>query len=236
MVVNTISSATNARAAGMAAARSMSCTQTCFQTGSSSAFGAAGSGRKAALMTLTVSPRSLLTPRPCSTRAVSFSSSSGVSGVDVVRPRASVVTRWFTTTAADRRLMLPVALRTVFCVRSTSKLVLASLRRVPAEEPAWVPCKGAAAPATGAVPGTGGWLVCAPGTPLGVLAPAWVDSRICVDFTAAGESPLFGLNSSLTDMVSVKSMSAVTVARKCSRPTTGSSNSTRRFCNEASTC
>ena len=72
------------------------------------------------LMSLTESPRSLEKPIASCTSEVSFSTSSLDSGVLLVLPLAAVVTRWLTTTAAFRRLTLPVALRVTRTVLSTS--------------------------------------------------------------------------------------------------------------------
>ena len=79
-----------------------------------------GSTLNGALMTLTESPRSFLKPMVSRTSAVSFSISSVSSGTCVVLPLASVTVRLLTTTAAFRRLTLPVALRVTRTVLSTS--------------------------------------------------------------------------------------------------------------------
>ena len=73
-----------------------------------------------ALITLTESPRSFLKPMLSWTSAVSLSSSSVVSGTWVVLPLASVTARLLTTTAALRRLTVPLALRVTRTVLSTS--------------------------------------------------------------------------------------------------------------------
>ncbi len=97
----------------------MSMTSGCFHSGSGSIL-ADGSTLNGALMTFTESPRSCLKPMLSRTSAVSFSTSSADSGVVVVLPFASVTLRWFTTTAAFRRLTVPVALRVTRTVLSTS--------------------------------------------------------------------------------------------------------------------
>ena len=112
------SSATRPRPAGTAAARNMSITSGCFHSGSAVVF--TGSTLNGALMTLTESPRSLLKPMLSRTSALSFSISSSDSGVVTVLPLASMLLRWFTTTAAFRRLTVPVALRVTRTVLSTS--------------------------------------------------------------------------------------------------------------------
>jgi hypothetical protein len=73
-----------------------------------------------AFTTFTESPRAWLKPTLSRTSAVSFSISSLDSGTLVVLPLASVVLRWLTTTAAFRRLTLPLALRVTRTVLSTS--------------------------------------------------------------------------------------------------------------------
>ena len=73
-----------------------------------------------ALITLTESPRSCLKPMLSFTSAVSFSISSFVSGTAVFLPLASTVWPWLTTTAALRRLTVPLALRVTRTVLSTS--------------------------------------------------------------------------------------------------------------------
>jgi hypothetical protein len=58
----------------------------------------------------------------------------------------------------------------------------------------------------GAVAGTGGWLLAAPGTPLGVPGPGLVRSSVrCWLRTAAGSVALVGRNSSAVDSVCEKS-------------------------------
>ena len=116
---NRIISATSTRAAGVAAVRSRSITQSCCQIGTSAGLGMA-STLNGALISFTESPRSLLKPIASCTSAVSFSTSSADSGVLLVLPLGAVTTRWFTTTAAFRRLTLPVELRVTRTVLSSS--------------------------------------------------------------------------------------------------------------------
>ncbi len=90
----------------------------CHSGSTSSATGV--STLKGALISFTESPRSALKPMVSFTSAVSFSSSSAGIGVVVDLPFASVVVRWFTTTAAFRRVTVPVAARVTRTVLSTS--------------------------------------------------------------------------------------------------------------------
>ena len=71
--------------------------------------------------------------------------------------------------------------------------------------------------------------------PAGVALPGWFDSSDLVARTAASLVPWLGLNSSEVSSVCEKSSSAVTVARRLSRPTTGSSRSITRLRCVAST-
>ena len=75
---------------------------------------------KAALTTCTESPRSAEKPTACFTNASMLCISIGVSGVETSLPSSPVVCFWFTSTATDRRRMVPVWLRVTFTVRSTS--------------------------------------------------------------------------------------------------------------------
>ncbi len=81
----------------------------------------------------------------------------------------------------------------------------------------------------GAVAGTGGWLVAAPGTPDGTLPALPPVSLICWLRTVASAGLPLGLNCSEVASLCEKSMSAVTEARRFSRPTTGSSSSWMRL-------
>ena len=91
----------------------------CCQIARGVSFGASISVN-GALTTLIESPRSRLKPIVSRTRALTFSSSAGVSGVKVTLPDSSTVRRWFTTIAAVSRRMVPVALRVTLTVLSTS--------------------------------------------------------------------------------------------------------------------
>ena len=91
-------------------------------------------------------------------------------------------------------------------------------------------CSGCDAPVSGAVAGTGGWLLAAPGTPLGVGEALPLCSDTCwLRIDGRASEPWLGLNSSDVASVWEKSMSAVTVARRLSRPTMGSSRSKMRL-------
>jgi hypothetical protein len=90
-------------------------------------------------------------------------------------------------------------------------------------------CNGAEAPLIGAVAGTGGWLLLAPGTPEGTLPAAPPVSVDCWLRTVASAGFWFGLNCSDVASLCEKSMSAATEARRFSRPTTGSSSSWMRL-------
>ena len=116
---NTSTNATRASAAGAALLRMRSCRPGSFHIGNASGL-ATGVVWKGALTTRTESPRSLLKPMPCCTRAVSFSSSSADSGVLLLLPLASMIVRWLTTTAALRRRTWPEALRVTLTFLSTS--------------------------------------------------------------------------------------------------------------------
>ncbi len=87
---------------------------------------------------------------------------------------------------------------------------------------------GAAAPLMGAVPVAGGWLVTAPGTPLGWAAPGEPSSTVCWLRTALVSGLWLGLCSSLVDSTREKSTSALTCAFTLLRPTSGSSMSMMR--------
>ncbi len=91
-------------------------------------------------------------------------------------------------------------------------------------------CSGCGVPVTGAVAGTGGWFEAAPGTPLGAAPLLPLLSLTCwLRMAMLALSPWLGANSSAVASVCEKSTSAVTVARRLSRPTSGSSNSKMRF-------
>ena len=164
------------------------------------------------------------------TSAVSFSISSGLNATLVVLPLASVTDRWFTTTAAFRRLMLPLALRVTRTVLSTSYIVEASRRVLPAPAPACAACSGCEAPVSGAVAASGGWFDAAPGTPVGVAAALPCCSLVAwLLIATVASAPWFGLKASEVASLCVKSTSAVTLARRLSRPTIGSSSSKIRL-------
>ena len=84
---------------------------------------------------------------------------------------------------------------------------------------------------SGAVAATGGWFDAAPGTPLGIApAAAPFCSETCwLRIALRASAPWFGLNSSEVASLCEKSISAATVARRLSRPTTGSSSSKMRL-------
>ncbi len=103
-----------------------------------------------------------------------------------------------------------------------------SRRVVAPPPPVGAACSGAAGALTGALVGVGGVLLAAPGTPLGTAGAVAPDSETCWLRTAAGASPWFGPKVCEVDSVCEKSTSAVTVARRFSRPTSGSSSSTMR--------
>jgi hypothetical protein len=81
----------------------------------------------------------------------------------------------------------------------------------------------------GAVAPTGGWLLVAPGTPDGTALALPPVSLSCWLRIVASLGFWFGLNCSDVASLCEKSMSAVTVARRFSRPTTGSSSSWMRL-------
>ncbi len=116
---STTTTATSASASGSAAPRSSSCSQGCCHSGSGSGSTSAGV-RNGAEITRTESPRSRLKPMLSWTSAVSLSISSCGRACVVSRPRASVVLRWLTTTAALTRRTVPVAARVTRTVLSTS--------------------------------------------------------------------------------------------------------------------
>ena len=84
---------------------------------------------------------------------------------------------------------------------------------------------------SGAVAAIGGWFDAAPGTPLAStppLAPPW--SVVCwLRIETLASAPWFGLNSSDVASVCEKSTSAVTLARRLSWPTIGSTSSRMRL-------
>ena len=69
------------------------------------------------------------------------------------------------------------------------KRVACSRRLVPPALPPPAACSVCAAPLTGAVAGTGGWLLCAPGTPAAVVLPGWLLSSLRCSRTAGLASP-----------------------------------------------
>ena len=82
----------------------------------------------------------------------------------------------------------------------------------------------------GAVAGTGGWLLAAPGTPVGWAGLALFCSLVWLLRTVAvALAPWLGRYSSAVLSTWEKSMSALTVLRRLSRPTTGSSRSKMRL-------
>ena len=81
----------------------------------------------------------------------------------------------------------------------------------------------------GAVAGTGGWFEAAPGMPEGCGFEPFVCDICWLRTEASFGSPWFGLNSSEVASLCEKSMSAATVARRFSRPMTGSSSSWMRL-------
>ena len=85
---------------------------------------------------------------------------------------------------------------------------------------------------SGAAAAIGGWLVAAPGTPLGrPPAPAPPPcSVVCwLRIETLASAPWFGLNSSEVASTCEKSTSAATVARRLSWPTIGSISSKIRL-------
>ena len=108
-------------------------------------------------------------------------------------------------------------------------MVTASRRELPPAVPPAEACSGADAPVTGAVAGTGGWFVAAPGTPEGTPCAPAPASLTCWLRTAAGSAPWLGRNCSEVDSLCEKSTSAAMVARRLSRPTIGSRMSTTRL-------
>ena len=84
---------------------------------------------------------------------------------------------------------------------------------------------------SGAVAAIGGWFDAAPGTPLASAPPpAPPCSVVCwLRIEMLASAPWFGLNSSEVASVCEKSTSAVTLARRLSWPTIGSTSSRMRL-------
>ena len=145
-------------------------------------------------------------------QAVQFSLGQG--GV-VLLPLASVVVRWLTTMAAVRRLTVPTALRHA---HGLIHLVVGDLL-APAVGVATAAIGGlqrAAGGVDGAVAGTGGWLLAAPGTPVGWAGWRCSASLVWLPGTVAvALLPWLGRYSSAVLSTWEKSMSALTVLRSC---------------------
>ena len=146
----------------------------------------------------------------------------------VVLPLASVPVRWLTTTAAFRRLH--GAGGVARHAHGLVDLVVGGrLARAPRRRPPRLrrPAAAAAAPLSGAVAGVGGWLLVAPGTPLGVRAAGlrWTPRCAARAPRRWRRRPGWACRPRRSASVCEKSMSAVTLARRLSRPTTGSRSS-----------
>src|SRR5690606_7225279 len=136
--------------------------------------------------------RSSLKPTTCFTRSAICFFSSSVSGLDCGSPSAPATMRLLTTTASDRRLIVPTCWIVWLMFLLSSHLVVAFSCCFTGAAPGGFCATGSAVgvapagPVIGAAAGYGGWFVAAPGTPPAVaLGPVCTVSELFELRTAA---------------------------------------------------